>query len=176
MKAIITFFALLILTAGAFAQERPAADPADVASIDSIMKATYDVISGDAGQARDWNRFRSLFFKDARLIPTGKDKAGNIRISSISPEDYIKSSSSFFEKDGFFERETARTVEQFGNIAHVFSTYEAYRKKDDKKPFMRGINSFQLVNDGKRWYVLTIFWQAENDSLTIPKKYLKDRN
>ena len=49
------------------------ADPKDVASIDAIMKAVYDVISGDAGKLRDWDRFRSLFHKDARLIPSGKN-------------------------------------------------------------------------------------------------------
>ena len=49
------------------------ANPADVASIDSIMKAVYDVISGDASQKRDWDRFRSLFHADAKLIPTGRN-------------------------------------------------------------------------------------------------------
>ena len=79
-------------------------------------------------------------------------------------------------KDGFFEREIARTVETYGNIAHVFSTYETFHSMSEKKPFMRGINSFQLLNDGKRWWVLTIYWQAETPENPIPKKYLKSRN
>jgi hypothetical protein len=148
------------------------AKPSDVASLDSIMAATYDSISGDEGQARDWDRFRSLFHKDARLIPTGKSKEGVISATSLSPDDYIKRAEPFLMK-GFFERELARQVVTYGNIAHVFSTYESRHKRDDKAPFARGINSFQLLNDGKRWWVLTIYWQGETPDNLIPKEYLK---
>jgi hypothetical protein len=153
------------------------ANPADVGSIDSIMKAVYDVISGDAGKARDWDRFRTLFHKDARMIPSGKNpKTGVTGANALTPEDYIKRVEPVFAKDGFFEREKARRVEQYGNIAHVFSTYESFRKADDKAPFMRGINSFQLLNDGKRWWVVTIFWLGETPENPIPKQYLKSKN
>ena len=60
-----------------------------------------------------------------------------------------------------------------GNIAQVFSTYLSFHKKDDKDPFVRGINSFQLMNDGKRWWVINIYWQAETPETPIPKQYLK---
>jgi hypothetical protein len=91
----------------------------------------------------------------------------------ITPEDYIARSGPFLEGQGFFERETARRTEQFGHIAHVFSTYEARQKSDDARPFMRGINSIQLVNDGKRWWILTVFWEAETERTKLPEKYLK---
>ncbi len=153
------------------------ANSADVASIDSIMKAVYEVISGDAGQARDWDRFRSLFHKDAKLIPSGKNRqTGVTGARFMTPEDYVKGSGPILEKDGFHERELARRVDQFGNIAQVFSTYHAFRKKDDKDPFLRGINSFQLLNDGKRWWVMNIFWLAETPDNLIPAEYLKTRN
>ena len=133
------------------------------------MKAVYDVISGDAGKARDWDRFRTLFHKDARMIPSGKNaKTGVTGANALTPEDYIKRVEPVFAKDGFFEREKARRVEQYGNIAHVFSTYESFRKSDEKTPFMRGINSFQLLNDGKRWWVVTIFWLGETPENPIP--------
>ncbi len=152
------------------------ANPADVASIDSIMRAVYDVISGDAGQKRDWDRFRSLFHKDARMIAAGKNPTTNVvGARALTPEDYVKRNEPFFEKEGFHEREIARRVDQFGNIAQVFSTYAAYKKADDKQPFMRGINSFQLLNDGKRWWVVTIYWQAETPENPLPKEYLKSR-
>lgn len=76
-------------------------------------------------------------------------------------------------QEGFFETEIARRTEEFGNIVHVWSTYEARHKADDSKPFMRGINSIQLINDGKRWWVMTIMWQAENPDSPLPEKYLK---
>lgn len=152
-------------------------NPNDVNSIDSIIAALYDVISGDAGKQRDWNRFRTLFYKDARLIPSGKNaKTGITGANSITPEDYIKRADPGFMKDGFFEIEVARKTETFGNIAHVFTTYQAKRKMTDEKPFLRGINSIQLLNDGKRWWVLNVFWQAETPETPLPKKYLKGKN
>jgi len=159
------------------AQNAKEANPTDVSSLDSIMKAVYDVISGDAGKARDWDRFRTLFHADARLIPTGKNpQTGVVTARVLTPEDYIKRSEPFLVKEGFFEREIARRVEQYGNIVHVFSTYESRHKADDKTPFARGINSFQLYNDGKRWWVLTIFWEGETKDNPIPKKYITSSN
>jgi hypothetical protein len=152
------------------------ANPADVSSIDAIMKAVYEVISGEAGQKRDWDRFRSLFHKDARLIPTGTNP--NTKVTgarAFTVEEYITRSAPFMEKEGFFEREIARRTEVYGNIAQIFSTYASYHKADDKEPFMRGINSFQLLFDGKRWWVVTIFWQGETKETPIPKEYLETK-
>lgn len=168
---------LIFQTVMAQTTETKEANPADVATLDAIMKAVYDVISGDAGEKRDWDRFRTLFHKDARMIPSGKNpQTGVVGARALSPEDYVKRNEPFFAKEGFHEREVARTTEIYGNIAHVFSTYEAFKSLSDKKLFMRGINSFQLLNDGKRWWVMTIFWQAETPDNQIPKKYLKNRN
>lgn len=150
------------------------ANPADVESIDAIMAAVYDVISGDAGVKRDWDRFRTLFHKDAKLIPTGKNpETGIAGALFLTPEDYINRSGAWLEKNGFHEREISRKVDLFGNIAQAFSTYEAFKKSDDKEPFMRGINSFQLLNDGKRWWVVNIYWQQEGKDNPIPAKYLE---
>lgn len=171
MIAIFGLFALQSV----LAQTPKEADPKDVGSLDSIMKAVYNVISGDKGTARDWDRFRSLFHKDARLIPTGKNaQTGVVNANALSPDDYVKRAEPFFAKEGFYENEMARRVEMFGNIAHVFSTYES-RHAPGEKPFARGINSFQLLNDGKRWWILTIYWQAETPELPIPKEYLKSK-
>lgn len=152
------------------------ANPADVSSIDAIMKAVYEVISGDAGQKRDWDRFRSLFHPSARLIPTGKNpNTGVTGARAFTAEEYITRSAPFMEKEGFFEKEIARRADVYGNIAQIFSTYASYHKLDDKEPFMRGINSFQLLFDGKRWWVMTIYWQGETKEIPIPKKYLKSK-
>jgi hypothetical protein len=151
----------------------PAAKPADVATIDAIIAAVYDVISGPAGKKRDWDRMRSLFIPDARLIPTGPQPGGGYRSRVLNVEDYVTHSSPFLEKEGFFEREIARTTEQFGHIAQVFSTYESRHTAEDAKPFQRGINSIQLMNDGQRWWIVTIFWQGEDEKNPLPEKYLK---
>lgn len=177
-KTILLFAVALFAFQGAAAQTTREANPADVASVDAIMKAVYDVISGDAGQKRDWDRFRSLFYKDARLIPTSSQKNPNTGLYgaiALTPDDFAKRFENATAKEGFFEREIARRSDRYGNVVHVFSTYESLRKLSDKKPFARGINSFQLLFDGKRWWVVTIFWQSETAEFPIPKAYLKSK-
>lgn len=155
--------------------QTPTANPKDVASIDAIIRALYDVISGPVGQKRDWDRLRSLFVPGARLIPTGKRPTGEIGVRILDVEGYISGAGPYLEKNGFFEREIARQTETFGNIAHVFSTYDSRHAADDAKPFSRGINSIQLAFEDKRWWVVTIFWDAETPEKPIPKEYLKSR-
>ncbi|MBV9925708.1 MAG: hypothetical protein JOZ96_11875 [Acidobacteria bacterium] len=153
--------------------------------MDAIIKAVYDVISGPAGQKRDWERMRSLFAPGARLIPTSAVRPPGSApdaplTGSEAYQPHVFDLEAFIERvdkntqaQGFFERETARRVELYGHIAHVWSTYEARHKADDAKPFIRGINSIQLVNDGARWWVVTIFWEAETPKTPLPKQYLK---
>jgi hypothetical protein len=149
----------------------PKAKPADVASVDAILTSLYDVISGPAGQPRDWNRFRSLFVPDARLIPTRHNKTGaGADVAIYTPEQYQERAAPVLEK-GFFERGIHNTTESFGNIVHVFSTYESRHTKDGE-PFQRGINSIQLLKDGNRYWVVTIFWDGETPTTPIPAKYL----
>ena len=146
----------------------------DFASIDDIINASYKTISGPAGQKRDWDRQRTLFFPGARLIPTalrpGENESG-LAPQILDVEQYIARVEPLFREKGFYETELARRTEQFGQIAHVWSTYESRHCKDDPEPFMRGINSFQLFHDGARWWILNIFWQHENDAHPIPEKY-----
>ena len=150
----------------------PVVRPEDVTSADAILAALYDVISGPAGVKRDWDRFRSLFAPGARLIPIARREGAPAEARVLTPDDYVARSSSRLEKDGFFEREIARTVETYGGMTHVFSTYEARRARDEEKPFMRGINSIQLLNDGTRWWIVTVYWQSEAPDIPLPDKYL----
>jgi len=166
---LVLLVAGLAWAAPATAQE---ADPADVSSIDAIVTAVYDVISGPAGEARDWDRWRSLFIPEARLIPTVVNPAGQVGYRVITPEEYAQTSGPYLEENGFFEVEVARVTEEFGQIAHLFSTYESRRTLEDEEPFARGINSFQLFNDGHRWWVVTIMWDAERPTNPIPERYI----
>jgi hypothetical protein len=155
------------------ATPQPAAKPADVASPDAILAATYDVISGPAGQPRDWDRFRSLFVPGARLIPVVPRKTGtgsDTRI--ITPDEYVKRADAYFQKNGFAEREIARKAERYANIMQIFSTYESRHDAKDAQPFARGINSFQLFYDGTRWWVVTIYWLEETPENPLPQEFL----
>ena len=150
----------------------PPARPADVASIDAIIAALYEVISGPAGQNRDWNRFRSLFTAGARLIVAAPSREGRVPSRSMSVEDYATGADAMLKRDGFWEREIANRVERYGNVAHVFSTYESRRTSPDSAPFSRGINSIQLITNGERWWVVTILWDFERPGNPIPPQYL----
>ncbi|HKS05221.1 MAG TPA: hypothetical protein VJR92_02820 [Gemmatimonadaceae bacterium] len=152
------------------------ADSADVATLESTVKALYDVISGPAGQVRNWNRFRSLFVPGARLIPTGGGRGGAPATARVlTPDEYAALSGPQLERNGFFEREISRVVESFGRVTHVFSTYESRRTASDAQPFARGINSIQLLNDGKRWWIVTVYWDSERPDNPIPPKYLNGK-
>ncbi|MEQ8302319.1 MAG: hypothetical protein RIB47_02925 [Cyclobacteriaceae bacterium] len=142
----------------------------DVNSIDNIVNALYEVISGKAGEERDWSRFSNLFKEESRLIPTNKNSEGTFVLRSMSPGDYIE----LFKKNiksGFFERELHHEVLTYGTIAHVFSTYETIDEPNGKIT-NRGINSIQIFKDEKRYYIVSIFWCAESMGFPLPEKYL----
>jgi hypothetical protein len=144
----------------------------DVASPDAILAAVYDVISGPAAQERDWDRFRSLFYPGAQLIPTKPKKEGGLSATFVTPEGYIDRAGPYFKKNGFFEREIGRRTERWGNIMQVFSTYESRHDPKDPAPFARGINSFQLFFDGTRWWIMTIYWAEETPQTPLPPEFL----
>lgn len=161
----------------AVAQTSPAAPvstaaPADVATPEAIVAALYDVISGDVGVARDWDRFRALFHPTARLMPSSINREGIGSVRSISPDGYITLAEPFLVGEGFHEREIARRTERFGHIVHVWTTYESLHSLSDPAPFARGINSIQLFHDGTRWWVLSVYWQGETPTTPIPADYL----
>jgi hypothetical protein len=155
----------------------PVAKPEDVKSPEAIVNAVYSVISGGKGQARDWDRMRSLFVPDARLIPAVAASAANGGAAHsdavmLSVDGYIERSGGRLTSGGFFERSIHNETEQFGNIVQVWSTYESRHALEDAKPFARGINSFQLLKDGDRYWVVNIFWDSESPTKPIPAKYL----
>ncbi|WP_445736768.1 hypothetical protein [Mariniflexile sp.] len=144
----------------------------NVSTIDQTINSLYKVISGEKGAKRDWTLFKFLFHPDAKLITSGKDDDYKFQVRYMKPDDYIKSSGKWMTDTGFIENEIHRTVDAYGNMAHVFSTFESFYSKTDEKPFMRGINSIQLLNDGKRWWIINIFWDNETYRNPIPRSYL----
>lgn len=146
-----------------------------VKSLDSTISTLYSVISGEKGQERDWELMKFLFHPDAKLIPSGKNKEGTYKARYMTPDDYIEASGKWLVQNGFFEKEIHRSVNTFGNITQVFSTYESFKSEADKTPFMRGINSIQLLNDGNRWWIINIYWTQESEENPIPKAYLPKR-
>jgi hypothetical protein len=142
----------------------PTPRPDDVNSLDGILKAIYDVISGPAGD-RDWNRFRSLFVPEARLTSATQKNGGPVRLLDV--EGYARGAGSYFKTHAFYESAIVNRIQKFGNIAQVFSSY-ASRTAPNEKPFARGVNSIQLFNDGSRWWVLSILWDEESPANPLP--------
>jgi hypothetical protein len=159
----------------------PAAkNPSDADTVDHVVASLYEVISGAAGKPRDWDRFRSLFLPDGRLgvirpeTPATKDapaRKGDTVL--LTPDMYVQRDDPYFKANGFFERSIANRVEVFGNLVHVWSTYESRHAQQDSQPFARGINSIQIVHAQGRFWVASIFWDEERPGLTLPAKYLR---
>jgi hypothetical protein len=148
----------------------------ELKTLDGMLSALYGTISGAAGAPRDWERLRSLFAPEGRMVVHGVNKSGEITTRVLTVSDYISRVTPVFAKEGFYETELARTTETFGQIAHIFSTYESRRAPDEAKPFQRGMNSIQLVNDGQRWWIQSLVWQAETDKNPLPERYLKGKH
>ena len=140
----------------------------DSGSIDGVIRALYEAISGPAGAPRDWERERRLFFPGARLIPTRPGPEGKPIADVFDLDGYIASRTPMFEKNSFFETEVGRRVFPFGCLAHVLSAYEL-RRAPCEEPFARGINSLQLFYDGERWWVLSIAWDNERPGNPLPR-------
>lgn len=182
MKTLISLIIICFFTFNLQAQENSSSekeevefqiDSSSVKTLDSAIKTLYSVISGEKNEKRNWKLFKYLFKPDAKLIPSGKNIEGEFMVRYMKPDEYVKSSGKWLVENGFFEKEIHRKTDVFGNIAHVFSTYESFKSKADEKPFMRGINSIQLLNDGERWWIINVYWMQETEQNPIPKKYLR---
>ncbi len=135
----------------------------DVSTLDGIIHALYEVLSGPAGQPRDWDRYRSLFIENACLMVVVAVAGEKPRVRQLTVEDYIRRVEPIFAVEDFWERETSRQTETLGRVAHVLSTYESLRDPS-APPFERGANSMQLFYDDSRWWVVSVMWNTSRSS------------
>jgi hypothetical protein len=144
---------------------------ADVATIDGMMKAFYEVVSGPKAQPRGWGRDRTLYTPDLRFISVSERRTGKLAALIMDHQTFAESSQPGLAKRGFYEKEIHRNVQQFGHIAHVFSTYES-RETPDGPATARGINSIEMLFDGHRWWITFAEWDEERPGQTLPKEFL----
>jgi hypothetical protein len=147
------------------------ADPADVGDVAAVVRAYYAAISGAPGAARDWDRFRSLFMAGARMMTVHPGPNGDAPLV-ITPEQFVSMNDRYFEVGGYVETEVRAARSEFGQIAHVWSTYEARRGGPDARPYSRGINSFQLALANGRWWITQVSWDRERAGTKVPDEYL----
>ena len=162
--------------AGQAVRSKPA--PADAASVDAIVAALYASVSHGPDASADFDRLRGIYLYVGMFIPPKRAGASEFSVMDVDAleERLRKAAAERKEKGtpgtGFFEQEIARRTDCFGNVCHVFSTYESRHSPTDAKPFERGINSIQLLRDGSRWWIASVAWDAERPDNPIPPDYL----
>ena len=150
----------------------PEADPKDVESIDNLLDALYETISGEEGSERDWYRFKTLWHPMANLLMVNAEASGSSKQIKLSLDDFIKLSSAHGKVKSFYELEIFRKTDQAGHIAQVASTYVIKESPDAEEYKLRGINFFQVYFDGTRWWIMNCMWENELEGMKIPKAYL----
>ena len=148
-------------------QEAPAANPADVATPESVVRAIYETLSGGAGETRNWDRFRSLMAPGARFITESVAADGTIRRRALGVEELITSNEKTFATQGFFEHGVIARDEVWAHFAVIVTPYES-RHAPDEAPFARGIKHVELTSDGNRWFVESIVWERETTASPLP--------
>lgn len=161
--------------AAARAPKRPA--DSDGVSVDAILAALYASVSHDSATEPNWARMRDIFLPVGMLVPPKNPKSDMFTVLDVDGfEQRVHESIAAAKQKGdptsFFEREIARKLDCFGNVCQAFSTYESRRAPTDDKPFVRGINSIQMVNDGHRWWIASVVWDTERADSPIPAQYL----
>lgn len=145
----------------------------DVSTLDGVVKAYYEVISGPAGKPREWARDRTLYLPTVRFVDIRETKDGGVEPRISSHQEYVDRTNAELIKQGFDEREIHRVTERYGSIANIFSTYES-RRTPDGPVIARGVNSLQLFHDGKRWWIVGATWQDESPKNPIPMQFLPE--
>jgi hypothetical protein len=143
----------------------------DVSSLDGIIKAFYEVVSGPAGEPRQWARDRTLYIPGVRFVSMNVNTKGKPVAHVMDHQQFVDSSDVYVTSKGFFEWEIHRETKRFGNIAHIFSTYESRITKDGPV-IARGVNSIELFWDGKRWWIASAIWDEERKDNPLPQDLL----
>jgi hypothetical protein len=140
----------------------------DRADIAAAVTEMYAMISGPKGP-RDWSRQANCFHAEARQVRTFIDAEGRPAMKMMGLDDYARDTTPFFAENDFYEVEIDRRIDLFGNVAHVWSAYEARSALGDEAPERRGINSIQLFRDpGLGWRIISMIWDNEREGLSLP--------
>ena len=141
----------------------------DLHRIDDVINAMYAAISGAPGE-RDWARLRRLFHPRAQLVRTGVDSPGTPTAHVFTIAEYMRNASDLLQDRPFHEIEIARRSVRFGNVAQVFSAYEARSEPDCDSLIKRGMNMMHLYDDGVRWWIVQMIWDDERDGVELPEE------
>lgn len=139
----------------------------DVKSIDAIIDAYYDVISGSSDDP--WQFERDHYIHSDHAVIIRLDNNGNADAHSLEAE-YIPMG--LAPKENFYEKELKRIVSQFGNVAQVWSAYEI-RSNPEIASNVRGLNSIQLHFEKGRWWIDSWSFQMASDKNSFLTGFLE---
>jgi hypothetical protein len=143
----------------------------DVSSIDGMVRAWYDIVSGPAGEARNWARDSTLYSPGVRFVIVGEG-ADSVEHATVTDHGtFARQSAPGFERQGFYEQEIHRVTQRIGNVAYLLSTYQ-WRRTPDGPVGGRGVNSISLFFDGARWWITQAMWSDETPANPIPPELL----
>ena len=166
MKQALTFFFILLVSTAVGQKNYDS----DVASIENIGSAYYEIVSGPIGQARDFDRLRNLFHPEAKLIYSYWSEEEQVnKLMHMDIEGYIEKLD-YLDQRGFYEKELYVSTESYGSITQSVSTYKFWM--EDKTAEGRGLTSYQYFWDGNRYWILSMFWMMESEKYPLPKSYL----
>jgi hypothetical protein len=161
---------LLLISSFTLSAQSIKTDTSVMYSIDGIVKEVLNVVSGEQGKKRDWEQFRNLFLPTAQFAVLYHKDDGTKLINTLTLEEFVRMAGQAYQNDGFLEYEISKHVDEYNGIAQVFQSYYAKELGVEEK----GINSFQLVHDGKRWWIFNILWTNDRNGVKVPEKYLKN--
>ncbi|SCZ00860.1 nuclear transport factor 2 family protein [Alkaliphilus peptidifermentans] len=122
----------------------------------------YKIISGSAGERRNWNEFKSLFFSEDSSLASMKYNADKECITKgMDVESYIVGLCDFLKSNDFYEYGFNYEIKVIGSIASVYSEYAAKRKKEDSNIIKSGVNLVQLIHNGHEWKIHSMLWQDQ---------------
>lgn len=154
------------------AEQPDVAYPEYLKSVQGVVDTVFETISSPRGVERDWDKYKSLFYPEARLYST-RVVHNTAIVGGMTVDQFVETERKYLLGAGYFEKPINVKIEQFGHIAQVRSVYESRRRAEDEQPYTRGIYSIQLVETGGRWWILNMLWQAEDQMNPIPAEFLK---
>lgn len=171
LMAALYLPASMCLAQGVPVRDIPAR-PDDVSTLDGLMRAFYAVVNITPGEARQWDRDRTLYVPWIRFVATATDKEGKVKVSNWTHQQYVDATEPLVA-GGFREWEVSRRTQKYGNIAHIDSTYAGEATEDGKVETFRGVNSIEAYFDGTRWWISSVMWMSESANHPIPRLYFE---
>ncbi len=174
---LVLLFATILFSAKTFCQNQDDSIE-NLSTVNGIIHTLYDVISGPVGQNRDWNAFKNLFADNARMYIAVPGENNGSALKSITPDEYAERNQNRLSDIGFTENELYRITNTYGAGTQILSTYEShFTNKNGEEEITKGINNIQLYFDGQRYFIVTIFWDANAKNIEVPDRYLpKNKN